>query len=560
MTSTVPQPSIHILLVDDDEEDFFITRDIVGDFPSGTYTVSWEPDFEKAKAKILQNKFDAYLVDYRLKLENGLDLISHCLERGVMGPFILLTGQGDLKIDEQARRLGAVDYMIKGKITPDQLERSIRYGIQQVNNLKEIKELNQQLERRVMERTRDLARANEQLSYTNESLQKEIEERRTAERAQRESQKLYRTIAKNFPDGIICVLDANLQFLLIDGMGHEPEMGEKKDWIGSYATSMHFIDQLDQLTRGLKKVFQGESLNMEITVAAGKREYQANAVPLYTDDEKIANVLLVCKNITERKKAEKEVLNALNKEKELNELKSRFVTTASHEFRTPLSTILSSASLVARYIVNLPEKDKAEKHVLRIKSSVNNLTYILNDFLSLGKLEEGKTTYHPSLFAIGDMVDEVVSQIAPTLKPSQEIKVIKPLSDQNVFADEQMIKNILINLLNNASKYSDEGKKIELEVAFEAASGAEESDLLKLRVRDQGIGIPEKDQQHLFDRFFRAANAINIQGTGLGLNIVKKYVELMKGHIEFSSEESKGTEFRVAIPINTSDDDQDIAD
>ncbi|MEQ8688542.1 MAG: PAS domain S-box protein [Imperialibacter sp.] len=407
----------------------------------------------------------------------------------------------------------------------------------------ELETSNRELERRVIERTRDLARANEGLSYSNESLQKEIEERRQVERALRESQKLYKTIAKNFPDGILCVLDKSLKYLLIDGMENEPAMGQKEDWVGSYATSMNFIDQKDEFIKGLKQALTGLPLDMEMTVSDGAREYQVNAVPLYDDDDKIVNLLVVCKNITERKKAEKEILNALNKEKELNELKSRFVTTASHEFRTPLSTILSSASLIGRYVGETEVADKIEKHVMRIKSSVNNLTYILNDFLSLGKLEEGKTTFHPTIFDFEEFIEETISQIGPTLKRDQKIVVDRPSPVVgSVYADEQMIKNVLINLLNNASKYSDEGKSIRLSLTAK-------KNQLAFKVKDDGIGIPAKDQQHLFDRFFRANNAINIQGTGLGLNIVKKYIELMNGHIEFSSEENKGTEFKVSIPI-----------
>lgn len=554
MNSSEERSTLSILLVDDDEEDFFITRDIIADFPSGKYSVAWEPDVERAKAKILHNEYSAYLVDYRLGAESGLDLIRYSLERGVMGPFILLTGQGDLQIDEEARKLGAVDYMVKGKISPDLLERSIRYGVQQVHNLNQIKELNQQLERRVMERTRDLARANEKLSYSNEFLQREIEEKRQAEKALRESQKLYKTVARNFPDGMLCVLDRELKFLLIDGLENEPEMGDKETWLGSYATSMNFIDQKEIFIRDLKKVLNGTPLDMEVTVAKGVREYQISGVPLYDDEEKISNVLIVCKNITERKRGEKEIINALNKEKELNELKSRFVTTASHEFRTPLSTILSSVSLIGRYIADSEHKDKIEKHVLRVKSSVNNLTYILNDFLSLGKLEEGRTEYNPTTFQLAAMIEEIISQMAPTLKPGQQI-VVEGKSEANgeIGSDEQMLKNILINLLNNASKYSDDGSKIILAINQKPIS-------LELSVKDHGIGIPKKDQPHLFGRFFRANNAINIQGTGLGLNIVKKYVELMKGHIEFSSEENKGTEFRVSIPLNKPVYDKDIAD
>ncbi|GCC53477.1 PAS domain S-box protein [Chryseotalea sanaruensis] len=244
--------------------------------------------------------------------------------------------------------------------------------------------------------------------------------------------------------------------------------------------------------------------------------------------------------VQERKKAEEEVRKSLERERELNDLKSKFVSIASHEFRTPLSTILSSTSLIQQY-KERNEFDKQDKHINRIKSSVNHLTGILNDFLSLGKLEEGKLEVLRETFTLKDFLYEVLDEVRPSLKDEQSL-VIDMLKDYKVDTDPRMLRNILFNLLSNASKYSDKGKKITLK----CTCGNEK---LILMVMDEGIGIPDTELKYLFDRFFRASNVTNIQGTGLGLHIVKRYVDLLKGTISFTSEEGKGSIFTIEIPI-----------
>jgi signal transduction histidine kinase len=252
--------------------------------------------------------------------------------------------------------------------------------------------------------------------------------------------------------------------------------------------------------------------------------------------------------VRERRQAEEllqknreELKASLEKEKELGELKSRFVTMASHEFRTPLSTILSSAALIAKY----PDADQQEqriKHVDRIRSSVNNLTTILNDFLSLGKLEEGMVQCHPTEFNIESFAQDITGELRELTKKGQTILYQHEGEQVRVYLDKNLTRNICINLLSNAIKYSDESKTIRLQTRTDAHH-------LTIQVTDEGIGIPEDEQQHIFDRFFRANNATNIQGTGLGLNIVKKYADLMQGTVSFQSRTNQGTSFQVVLPL-----------
>ena len=271
----------------------------------------------------------------------------------------------------------------------------------------------------------------------------------------------------------------------------------------------------------------------------------------------VVNTLLVTNEnleneIIERKKVEEalrlsqqEVEKALASERELSELKSRFVATASHEFRTPLSTILSSTSLIERYAAKSNQYEPQQKHIQRIKMAVNNLTGILNDFLSVSRLEEGKVHACPMTFDVKELIAEVIEEMEVYAKPNQKIVYTKENDNHLpclVHIDRHFLKNVLINLTSNALKYSDDGKKVHISSAIKGS-------YLHISLRDEGMGIPENEQEHLFERFFRARNATNIQGTGLGLNIVQRYVYLMHGTITFESKLDYGTTFFLKIPV-----------
>lgn len=225
--------------------------------------------------------------------------------------------------------------------------------------------------------------------------------------------------------------------------------------------------------------------------------------------------------------------DALEKEKELNELKSRFVSMASHEFRTPLSTILSSAYLVGKYIT-LEDQPKREKHTQRIVSSVNMLNDILNDFLSVGKIEEGKIQVRFSYVEVEQVVSTLINEMRTILKSGQEI-MYNHTGEDSYFLDPTLLKHIVMNLISNAIKFSGENATIHVNTSINGD--------FTLSVKDEGLGISKEDQEHLFERFFRGENVTNIQGTGLGLHIVGKYAELMNGTISCESDLGKGTEF-----------------
>jgi len=259
-------------------------------------------------------------------------------------------------------------------------------------------------------------------------------------------------------------------------------------------------------------------------------------------EAKVEERTVILKEALQRlEQSQTELSEALDKEKQLNEIKSRFVSMASHEFRTPLSSVLSSASLIAKYTTT-DQQPNRDKHVNRIKEGVKHLNNLLEDFLSLGKLDEGKIGAQVAPFPLSETIHDTIDEVRGMVRNGQEIKY-EHSGPVNVYSDKKLLKNILINLISNALKFSDENATVEV------CSNVQDGHA-SIRVKDKGIGISKEDQEHLFSSFFRGKNALNIQGTGLGLHIVKRYTELIGGRIALNSELGEGTTVTVTIPIN----------
>jgi signal transduction histidine kinase len=395
--------SLKILLIEDDEDDYILTKEIIDEIPSNSYNLEWATNYEEGLNAMKSNSFDVFLLDYRLGKDSGLDLLKKMNFVVESGPIILLTGQGDRALDFEALEAGASDFLVKAELNPDLLDRSIRYAIQQFKTIQQLRKKEDELQ----------------------------------------------------------ALNANLE-------------------------------------------------------------------------------LLVNERTAELNYANKELKKAFEIERELSQLKGKLVSMASHEFKTPLSTILSSISLVERY-TELDDIEKRTKHIDRIKSAVNNLNNILNDFLSLEKIESGFMARELVTINVSEFIQSIIDELNSLLQQDQMIE-FSHKGKSEILADKHTLKNILINLLSNAVKYSSEGKEIILKTHCLP-------DALKIEVTDYGIGIPNEDKAHMFERFFRASNAINYQGTGLGLTIVKRYLDLLGGSIRFDSELNKGTSFFVHLPL-----------
>lgn len=245
--------------------------------------------------------------------------------------------------------------------------------------------------------------------------------------------------------------------------------------------------------------------------------------------------------VARREEAEHKISESLRKEIELGELKTKFLSLVSHEFKTPLSGILTSALLVSKYTQS-DQQDKREKHLKTIKSKVKYLNNILNDFLSIERIESGKTTYKFEVFPLSKVINEVVYNSNMLLKDGQRITYPENIDDIVLNFDEKVLELSLTNLINNAIKYSSEFSVIDVVV-----EPLEE--YLKIKIIDEGIGIPEVDHKFIFNRYFRAENALLNQGTGIGLNIVKSHLESLGGKVSFESEENRGSQFTIFIPL-----------
>jgi PAS domain S-box-containing protein len=274
-----------------------------------------------------------------------------------------------------------------------------------------------------------------------------------------------------------------------------------------------------------------------------KIELRTRELSESVEDLKNLNVELG-EEINRRKEAEEKIKDALQKEKELNELKTKFLSLVSHEFKTPLSGILTSATLAEKYTKE-EQQPKREKHLVTIRNKVHYLNNILNDFLSIERLDSGRGQYKFSKFRLKRLINEVIYNANITLKDGQEISYPKDIEDVELFMDEKILELILSNLLGNAIKYSPENTSIQFMVDFH-------DDLIVFKIKDQGRGIPKKDQKHIFERYFRAENALLDQGTGIGLNIAKTHLENLGGTIQFESEENKGTTFTIEVPMDKS--------
>lgn len=298
------------------------------------------------------------------------------------------------------------------------------------------------------------------------------------------------------------------------------------------------IQDLTEIKEAQHKI---EKLNQELENKVSQRTQELeNVVNQLLSTNKTLNVKIEeeqkIKSLLQNR--ELELAQALNKEKVLNDMKSRFVSLASHEFRTPLTAIKSSASIIEKYI-HEEDQEKRAKHLGKIKRSVVELTGILNDFLSLNKLDEGKVSINKDSINIDTILLTIQEDLSNILKKNQKFIYHKYGDIRNVYTDSKYLNIILKNLIGNAIKYSE--KPIEIRVFYKTHS-------VTIEIEDRGIGISKADQQHLFQRFFRAQNAVNIQGTGIGLNIVKEYVDLLNFSIDYKSELNEGTTFSVTIP------------
>lgn len=268
-----------------------------------------------------------------------------------------------------------------------------------------------------------------------------------------------------------------------------------------------------------------------------------SASPIMAVPNQINGVVIVFWDLSERRQTEL-LEQALQKERELNNLKSLFISTVSHEFRNPLSVIQTAIELIELHGDNLTQA-KRNTYIKRIKGAVQSMKLLMEDVLFIGKSEAGKVECNPAPLNLKEFCQELIEGLTTIEISGHEIIFTCHSENTAALMDERLLHYILVNLLSNAIKYSPQNETIRFELTCDQTEG-----IAIFRIQDEGIGIPEADQAHLFKSFYRASNSQSIQGTGLGLVIAKRCVEAHNGQIAFTSEEGVGTTFIITLPLN----------
>ncbi len=402
-----------------------------------------------------------------------------------------------------------------------------------------------ELEIRVQERTQEL-------QQTNEQLLKEIQEREQTQLSLRESEERYRQLVELSPDAIFIQCDGQFAFA---NSATAKLHGAKKpeELIGRAVIDFVHPDDREIVEQRMQKLRAGgieaEWGELKLVRLDGRViDIQAVAAPFTYQEKPAAQV--VVRDISDRKKAEVELRDALEKEQELSELKSRIITTISHEYRTPLTSIFSSAQLLEFYSHKFSQEKKLI-HLQRIQTSSQHLTNLVNDVLFFSQADADKLKCNPAPLDLEQFCRDVIEELSPiphkqktvSQVPRGRIAFSKAGNCNNACFDEKLLRQILANLLSNAIKYSPDGETVQFNL--ECVEG-----VARFRIQDEGIGIPQQDLPQLFESFHRATNVGTIPGTGLGLAIVKKCVDLHGGQIAVESTVGVGTTFTITLPLN----------
>lgn len=393
-----------------------------------------------------------------------------------------------------------------------------------------------ELEIRVAERTQSLQQLNERLLA-------EMREHQQAQQSLRESEERYRQLVDLSPDAIF--INKGGQFVFVNkaavelfGATSPTELIGKPIMDRVHPDDREIVkarirQNLDEMQpTGLmeQKLLRLDGTAIDVEVAAAP----------FTDRQQAA-VQVVVRDIRDRKQCEENLRQALDKERELSKLKSRIISTISHEYRTPLTTILSSAEFLQHYGEKLTQQRKLV-HLQRIQSSTKHLAALVNDVLFIDQVEANSLKLNPEPLDLEQFCQELVETMRGTDKNGTTIRFSCRGKCTNTYLDEKLLRQILTNLLSNAIKYSPNNSTVRLDLECR-------DDITVLRIQDEGIGIPAEEIPELFESFHRASNVGTIPGTGLGLAIVKKSVDLHGGQLSVDSVVGAGTTFTVTLPL-----------
>lgn len=445
---------------------------------------------------------DLALVYLSLEQEWNSNFLNSLRQWAFNLPMVVILEVPTQTLIERALDLGIQDYLVKSQINEVVILQSIHYAIERFNNLKK---------------------------------QQDSERRFRAIFDQ-----LFELIFLLTPEGKI--IDINKTALKVLGIKHK-NFVELPLW---EALKNHFYPEVKEKLKGsIISASQGKSTRYEVDIKnlwGQMITLDLSIKPILDERNQPILLLAELRDICDQKFAELESLKALTKARELAELRAKFVTRVSHEFRTPMSTLLLSSELLEKY-GNQWSEEKNQTHRNRIKLAIKRMTELLEDILLTGQTEAGQVEFKPSLINLSLLCQKIIAKFQEQEGFNHQFMFINPRPIPDVNIDEDMLKVILNQLLTNAVRYSPKGAIIKLEIF-------QDNQQIILKVQDQGIGIPEPEQKQIFEKFYRGSNVGSISGTGLGLSLVKRFVEAHRGRIIIESQLGVGTEFTVQLPLD----------
>lgn len=489
----------NVLLVEDNLADVALLTALLEDTDAEYWQVIHVKRLSLALEHLQTNPFDVILLDLSLPDSQGLDTVTQIKTAAPHLPIVVLTGLQDQTIARQAVAQGAQDYLVKGQLSPELLLKTVNYAIERAQILKKLQD-NEHRFRGVF----------------NQTLQ-------------------FMSLLSS--DGV--VLDINQATREVIGFPDEAVIN-RSIWEAPYWKSSQSRSWLRQ---AVLRASEGETMRSEL------RAYTSTGTLCWLDfslkplkDENNSIVLLIAegRDISKLKQAEIEIRQSYEKERELNQMKTSFISMVSHEFRNPMATIRLANTMLQD--CNFPAEKKAQ-YFEKIRNATDQMLKLLDEVLLLGRTEAGKVEVEPTLFDLEQFCQEVVESFQFLGDHQHQILFSAHGHSRQARMDAVLLRHILDNLLSNAIKYSPKGGIIRFTLTCQG-------DQAHFCIQDQGIGIPKQDQAKLFETFHRATNVCKIQGTGLGLAIVKRCVDLQNGQIYVESQEDVGTTFTVILPLN----------